>query len=99
MDLALYDLLLAPLFMIFGFLCFRRRISYRVSLFLGLILLVATAVLVILDTQYGSTIAAVAYYFLSVGVGLALLEYRTDRKRSPLSSHLRLSVYLSVRTV
>ena len=87
MDLALYDLLLAPLFMIFGFLCFRRRISYRVSLFLGLILLVATAVFVIFDTQYGSTVAAVAYYFLSVGVGLAMLEYRRDRKQVRVSNY------------
>lgn len=73
------DLLILAVFTAFGLLCFRFRVSYRLSVTIGLITLALAAVVMSLGEKFvGNFVAVLAYYFLVVGVGLATIEWKRE---------------------
>lgn len=70
------DLLVFSIFIAFGIISWRLRISYRVSVVAGLLLLVVAAAATSIGQQdVADFIAAFVYYFLVVGVSLAIWGY------------------------
>lgn len=77
------DFALLGAFIAFGVVSWRSRISYRVSVTLGLVLLAVATALAIGDMGGAADfVAALAYYSLLVGVALAVVEYRRNEKTS-----------------
>lgn len=77
----LVDITILTTFVVFGVTLWKFRISYRISVLAGLLLLILTAGLVLADQQdIGNLIATLAYGFLVVGTALAILEWRQQEK-------------------
>jgi hypothetical protein len=74
-------------FVVFGLLSWRYKISYRLSIAAGLILLIlAGTVTASGRDDLGNSVAILAYYFFLVGVGLALVEYAVIREQKPIET-------------
>jgi len=70
------DIVILLAFLAFGVASWRLRLSYRVSVVAGLVLLVVTAIEVgIGQLKVGDVTAVFTLYFLAVGVSLAILEH------------------------
>jgi ABC-type proline/glycine betaine transport system permease subunit len=63
----------------FGTVCWYLRLSYRISVVAGLVLLVVAAVSdTVGQVHAGNLVAIMAYYALAVGVALAIVEWRRE---------------------
>ena len=90
------DSILLTTFFVYGFVCWRFRVSYRISVGAGMIGLIGTSISVIIGQgQTAGVLATIAYYLLTVGVVLAIIEYRRRKeelvkvhKDSPTSARL-----------
>ncbi len=81
-DGSFVDLALLAAFVVFGLVCWYFRISYRVSIVAGLGFLVVAGVAVALGQEdVGNFLAILTYYFIVVGVVLAIVEYRRERSQ------------------
>ncbi len=79
-----FEIPILAFFVILGAVFWHFRISYRLSIFLGLLLLLATAMLAAMSQQsVSNSIAAPMFYFFVVGFVLAVVEYRGEATPSP----------------
>ena len=66
---------------VFGVFCWRKRISYRLSVYAGLaFLLVSASAVSIGQADAGKFLAILAFYSLVVGIGLAAFEMRRESR-------------------
>lgn len=86
-DLGAFALVAFVAFLGFGVACWRFRISYRVSVVAGLVLLVIAGLLVVVgQADVGNFLGILAYYFLAIGVALAILEWRREPRQTSVTS-------------
>src|SRR6266702_1218933 len=77
-------------FVVFGVLAWRFKISYRFSIASVLVLLVLAGVSTASGRDdIGNFVAFLSYYFLLVGVSLALVEYASRREQNPVAVDVR----------
>jgi hypothetical protein len=68
-------------FALVGLFCWYRWISFRISVVVGLVFLVVAAIAVAIgQNDMANFVALLACYSLSVGAGLAILEYLRETK-------------------
>jgi len=68
---------------VFGILCFRFRVSYRLSIVVAIVtLVIAGLALAARREDIENMGGLLAYYLIVVGVLLALMEYRTESQQS-----------------
>ena len=106
----LFDGMILGAFVAFGFFCWLRRISYRVSVIMGLTLLGAAGITSVVSQERASDfVATIAFYFLAVGGILAIVDYvsaarltakpgiiRSDPRTMPREGEVTLRERLSV---
>lgn len=81
----LFDWAFLAAFVAFGLLCWYFRIPYRVSILAGVILLFGVAVAVLIEQEDVGNFAAIpAFYFLVVGIALAVIEFWGKESRKNL---------------
>lgn len=69
------DLVTILPFIVFGLLCWRLRLTYRLSIVFGLLCLAGAAVLAAAGLEDAAEFASIfAFYFLAVGTLLALVQ-------------------------
>lgn len=78
----LIDVAILLAFVLFGLLSWHFRVSSRISILAGLVLLAVAAVSVILGLEQRGLVATLAFYALTIGVALAIVERRWGEYRA-----------------
>ncbi len=87
------DLVTLSIFVLFGLVSWRFRLSYQLSIVLGLFCLVVVAAFVAVGSEdLGDSVSVLAFYFLAVGVALAFLQKDAVPLRDTLSRLERILV-------
>ena len=77
----LLDGAVLAVFVLFVIFCWRRRISYRLSVYAGLAFLVLSASAVSIGRpDIGKFVGVLAFFSLAVGIGLAAFEMRRESR-------------------